>query len=128
MTLPPIDAVRYYEWIGRDIEKGKRTFLFGLGCAADLPLSCRIQQTGGGTGAATWMPPGGPTCIFSRRMATIVRIYVWTASIKRGGLCADGRCFLRYAREKSSYGMNKMNSVWGEIQGAVLLYSQRAML
>ena len=30
MTLPPIDAVRYYEWIGRDIE-GKENILVWLG-------------------------------------------------------------------------------------------------
>lgn len=38
MTLPPIDAVRYYEWIGRDIE-GKENILVWLGmCSRSTAL------------------------------------------------------------------------------------------
>ena len=78
MTLPPIDAVRYYEWIGRDIE-GKENIL-GM-CSRSTALMPHTTDWWwnwrGNLDAAWW------TCVhLFWRMATIVRIYVWTASIQ----------------------------------------------
>lgn len=87
MTLPPIDAVRYYEWIGRDIE-GKENILVCWGmCSRSTALMPHTTDWWwnwrGNLDAAWW------TCVhLFWRMATIVRIYVWTASIQtRRDMC-----------------------------------------
>lgn len=87
MTLPPIDAVRYYEWIGRDIE-GKENILVWLGDVQQIYRSHAaynrlVVELARQLGCRWW------TCVhLFWRMATIVRIYVWTASIQtRRDMC-----------------------------------------
>lgn len=101
MTLPPIDAVRYYEWIGRDIE-GKRTFLFGWDVqqiyrshAAYNRLVVELAQQR--------MPPGGLPMHLFLENGDYRPVFVWTASAssKRGGTCADGACFLKNMHGKN---------------------------
>ena len=88
MTLPPIDAVRYYEWIGRDIE-GKENILVWLGDVQQIYRSHAaynrlVVELARQLEIFAWW-----TCVhLFWRMATIVRIYVWTASIQtRRDMC-----------------------------------------
>ena len=113
MTLPPIDAVRYYEWIGRDIE-GKENILVWLG---------DVQQIYRSHAAYNRL-----VVELARQLGC--RLVDLRASYgrhpsKRGGTCADGACFSKICTGKSSYGMNKMNSVWEKSGALFLLYSQK---
>lgn len=125
MTLPPIDAVRYYEWIGRDIE-GKENILVWLGDVQQIYRShAAYNRLVVELARQLGMPPGGPACIFSGEWRLSSVFMYGRHPSKRGGTCADGACFSKICTGKSSYGMNKMNSVWEKSGALFLLYSQK---
>lgn len=128
MTLPPIDAVRYYEWIGRDIE-GKENILVWLGDVQQIYRShAAYNRLVVELARQLGMPPGGPACIFSGEWRLSSVFMYGRHPSKRGGTCADGACFSKICTGKSSYGMNKMNSVWEKSGALFCCIRKRAML